>query len=255
MIDIHCHILPGLDDGARSIEESVLMARVAVKEGITGIVATPHHRTSHFDNERQAVLDAVELLQQRLVEEEIPLEIYPGQEIRIHSDMSQLFNTEELVTINNNNRYFLLELPFEQIPTYTEQLLFNVQTQGFRPILVHPERHHIFQEHPNRLFELIQHGAVTQLTAGSLTGRFGKKVKKLSEDLLRHNFIQLIASDAHQPKKRGFELQEAYRIAGKIIGRQAVYQLMENAERVLKGQSLVIEEPIRIKHKRFLGLF
>jgi protein-tyrosine phosphatase len=237
------------------MEESILMAKAASNQGITNIVASPHHRTSRYDNDRDSVLVAVDHLNQRLQEEGIAVTIHPAQEIRIHSDMSQTFNADELLTINDDGQYLLLELPFDHIPTYTEHLLFNLQTQGYTPIIVHPERHHTFLEHPNKLFDLIQHGALTQLTAGSLTGQFGKQVKKLSESLLTHHYIHLIASDAHHYSKRGFQLQDSYRAVSKMMGRRMTSQLMENAEHVLTGKKIVLDEPYRIKKKRFFGLF
>lgn len=254
MIDIHCHILPGLDDGSKHMEESIQMARIAYKQGITKLIATPHHRTHRFDNEKQVVLEAVNNLNQRLADEEIPVMIYPGQEIRLHNEMVYTFNQDELLSLNNSH-YILIELPTDTLPSYTEHLLYNLQSQGYVPVIAHPERYDYFVTDLNVLYDLIKHGALTQLTAGSLTGAFGKKTKKIAETMVKHRLVHLLASDAHHLKTRTFDLAEGYLALEKLTNETTVTQFKQQAEAVLVDRQVTPLPPVKVKTKRFFGLF
>ncbi|PXW92016.1 protein-tyrosine phosphatase [Streptohalobacillus salinus] len=255
MIDLHSHILPGLDDGAKDIDESLALARAAVKEGISGIVATPHHKTSRYNSDKESVLTCVETLNARLEDESIPLTVYPGQEIRIHGEILEEIIQSELLTINQNNRYLLVEFPTEQIPHYASRLLFDIQTHGYTPVIVHPERNHVFLKEPERLYEFVRNGSLTQLTASSLTGQFGKQIKQFSEQILEHRLAHVIASDAHHVERRGFHMKEACLEIEDAFGSPLLNQLLENAHLMLAGETLYIDEPLKPKKKKFFGLF
>lgn len=254
MIDIHCHILPGLDDGAKHMEESVHMARFAYEQGITKLIATPHHRTHRFDNEKQVVLEVVEQLNQRLVDEDIPVTIYPGQEIRLHNEMVHTFNQSELLSLNHS-LYILIEFPTDTLPSYAEHLLYNLQSQGYIPVIAHPERYDYFMKDLNVLYDIVKQGALTQLTAGSLTGAFGKKTKKIAESMVKHRLVHVLASDAHHLKTRTFDLAEGYRALEKLTNETMVHQFKQQAEAILLDQQLAPLSPVKVNNKRFFGLF
>ncbi|MBM7690771.1 protein-tyrosine phosphatase [Peribacillus deserti] len=256
MIDLHSHILPGIDDGADSLEESVELARLAVKEGIQTLYATPHHKNGSYENSRISILQSVDTLNQVLRDEQIPLRIMPGQEIRIHGEMAEEVEKAELLPIGiKEGQYLLVELPSGHVPAYTKKVLFDIQLQGITPIIVHPERNAEIIERPHVLFNLVDKGALTQVTASSLAGYFGKKIKRFSQELIAANLTHFIASDAHNIKNRSFNMVHAYDEIEKEFGIDMIYFFKENAESVLLGESVYKEMPQQIKTKKFLGIF
>ncbi|MCZ0702988.1 protein-tyrosine phosphatase [Natronobacillus azotifigens] len=255
MIDIHCHILPNVDDGAKHMEDSVAMAKEAASQGIHTMLATPHHKNGRYDNPKDSIIQGVAELNKRLEAEGIPVTILPGQEIRIYGEMIEDLNHNELLPINETSRYVLVELPTNHVPRFTAQLLFDLQVQEITPIIVHPERNTQLLEHPNMLYDFVRNGALTQITAASLVGKFGKKIKKFSHDLIEANLTHFVASDTHNTTSRRSYMQEATKEIKQIYGTGTVYYLMENAQLLIEGQTVFAEEPTRIKQKKFLGLF
>lgn len=254
MIDIHCHILAGIDDGAQTDNDSLAMAKLAVQEGITTIVATPHHKNGRYLNPKQDVLVKVAELNKRLLEEEIDLKILPGQETAISGELLEDYENGHVLTLNETN-YVFVELPSDHVPRYTEKMLFDLQLKGLIPVIVHPERNREIHERPELLYKLVEKGALAQLTAGSVCGRFGKKIKRFSEQLIEANLVHFIASDAHNITSRGFHLQQAYDVVEKLYGMDMVYLYRENAELLVEGMNVFKEVPQRVKRKRFLGIF
>ncbi|MGD6831753.1 tyrosine-protein phosphatase [Sutcliffiella halmapala] len=254
MIDIHCHILPSVDDGAKHMTESIEMARAAVQQGITTIVATPHHNDGKYMNKKEEILEKVEELNSRLKKEAIDLTILPGQECRISGEIIEHYENGEVLTLNNTSKYIFIELPSSQVPLYTEKLVYDLQMKGLIPIIVHPERNAELIETPDKLYQLVKKGACTQVTAASVAGKFGKKIKKFSLDLIEANLVHFIASDAHNIKNRTFVMKEAYDVIGKEFGHDVMYMLMENAELLIEGQTIMKEIPERIKKKKLFGL-
>ncbi|MFB4159239.1 tyrosine-protein phosphatase [Geomicrobium sp. JSM 1781026] len=255
MIDIHCHILPGIDDGSPHLQESISMAKDAVRSGIHTMVATPHHRLRHYENSREKVLQRVEDFNRRLFNEDVNLTVLPGQETRIYGDMLEGVYEKELLTLNDGDKYLFVELPGEQIPTYTSQLLYNVLQSGITPIVVHPERNSAIRAKPNWLYDIVNSGVATQLTAGSLTGEFGKATKQFANSLIEHELVHFIASDTHGMKRRKNRLQQAYKQIQGDFGDETVLFFQENAELAVAHQHIMMNEPSRIKKKKVFGLF
>jgi protein-tyrosine phosphatase len=254
MIDIHSHILPSVDDGAQTIDDAIVMAKAAVAEGITTIIATPHHRNGTFENPKETIIERVSALNEALQQNQISLTVLPGQEIRIHGEWLDHYHQGELLPLANTN-YVLIELPSNHVPRYTEQLLFDIQMQGMIPVIAHPERNAELIEHPDLLYQFVKKGALTQLTASSVAGHFGKKIKQFSLQMIEANLAHFIASDAHNTTNRTFHMREAYKTLAKEFGSQAVYIFQENAELLIKNQTVYKDVPERIKRKKFLGLF
>ncbi|WP_047983566.1 tyrosine-protein phosphatase [Ornithinibacillus californiensis] len=255
MIDIHSHILPGIDDGAKTMTDSLVMAQAAVKQGIHTIIATPHHQNGQYINEKQDIKLYVDQLNENLQEANIPLTVLVGQETRINGDMIEELQSGVIATLNNT-KYVFVEFPSGEVPRYSEQMLFDIQVAGYTPIIVHPERNRQIAEHPSILFNFVQKGALTQVTAASLVGKFGKTIQKLSHQLVDHNLTHFIASDAHNTTTRGFVMQEAYQILKQEHGNSAFYMFMENAQLLIDGQYVHRNEPERIqKKKKIFGLF
>lgn len=251
MIDLHCHILPNLDDGPQTIAESVEMAESAVKKGITHIVATPHHQNGRYTNDREQVEQVLSLLKQELLLRNISLSLSASQEVRIHGELLSEIKTGKIKFIDENSRYLLLEFPTTFIPGYAEPLFAQLIDSGYCPIIVHPERNHVFVKQPSKLLRLIQQGALCQLTAGSILGAFGKKAEKISHQFIEANLIHLIASDAHNVTSRGFDLLEAYSALNKKYGKALTNRFQEDSYQILKGQPIETLKPIPVKRKRW----
>jgi protein-tyrosine phosphatase len=254
MIDIHCHILFGVDDGARTLEDSLEMARAAVKEGIHAIIATPHHKNGRYDNPKKVIIEKTMLLNHHLRQERIPIKIFPGQEPAIHGELVDGCENGEIQTLNGT-QYVFVELPSGHVPRYTEKLLFDIQMKGLVPIIVHPERNLEIVEKPDLLYQFIRNGALSQLTACSITGNFGKKIKGFSEKLIDANLVHFIASDAHGLTSRPFQMAKAYDQIERRYGQDMVYLFQENAELLANDLNVYKEIPQAVKRKKILGIF
>jgi len=248
MIDIHCHILPGVDDGAKNVEDSITMAKEAAKEGIHTIVATPH-LNNQYDNRKVEIREKVEELNLNLQAANINVKILPGQEPRIFGEILADFEKGDIQTLNDS-QYLFIEFPSSHVPRYTEKLLFDLQVKGLTPIIVHPERNAELIERPDVLYNLVEKGALTQVTASSLCGYFGKKIKNFSIQLIENNLTHFIASDAHNVINRSFKMEEAFEFIESKFGTDYVYLFKENAELLIDGKSIMREIPTSIKKKK-----
>lgn len=254
VIDIHTHILPGIDDGAVSWSDSLEMAKVAVDQGIHTIIATPHHQNGRYINERQNVTKYIEEFQFRLLDEKIPLTVLAGQENRVQPNLLKEISIGKIGMLYET-MYILLELPYREIPHYVMELITELQLAGYIPIIAHPERNLRIKEDPGILLEFVQKGALAQITAASVIGRFGKSIQKLTSQLVNANLAHFIASDAHNTIDRGFVLQEAYQFIRDNYGNDVRYMFIENAELLLKGQYVNRLAPKEIKQRKVFGLF
>jgi protein-tyrosine phosphatase len=255
MIDIHSHILPGIDDGAQTLEDALLMAETAVKEGITHLYATPHHRNGRYENEKHSILHHVNVFNEKLAERNIPLHVLPGQETRLYKELVEELDREVLIPLHHQLKYLLIELPSSQVPGYAAETIYELNLRNYIPIIVHPERNSEIMENPDLLHDLILEGALTQITANSVIGNFGKKIMNFSHELIRANMTHFIASDAHNVSGRGFHLNEAFETIQKQHGVDKRFYLQENAQMLLKGENVFVEQPKHIRRKKFLGIF
>lgn len=236
-IDIHSHILPNLDDGASSLEQSLEMARQAVKEGIHTIIATPHHGNGIYWNPTDTILKAVEKINKLLIDNGICLQIAPGQEVRFYRTLVDDFAQHANLTLNDS-RYILLELPQAEIPKELDETIYELRMLGLVPIIAHPERNWEFLDHPQRLSLIVSQGALIQLTSHSITGLFGRKIQKFSLHLCQNKLAHFIASDAHEPYYRSIGLEAAYRIVRTTVNSEYADGLQENARRVLTDEPI-----------------
>ncbi|QQK80453.1 tyrosine protein phosphatase [Salicibibacter cibi] len=255
MIDIHSHILPGIDDGAPHMQESLSMARQAVADGITHMIATPHHRNGHFDNEKKGIMEQVQRLNDAIVDERLPLMVLSGQETRVYGEMVEGLRTGELCTLVDGGHYLFVELPSDHVPRYTGRLLYDLLQAEVVPVIVHPERNMQILKDPAWLYEMVKGGAVTQVTAASVTGDFGKTIRKFSDQLIENNLTHFVASDTHTTTKRPNRLRAAYEALENKYGTDTVLFFQENAELLMNHQYVMMDEPQRIKKKKAFGLF
>jgi len=252
MIDIHSHILYGLDDGAKELANSIEMAKQAVSEGVTAIIATPHHKHPSFQNPKDVVLNRINELQTELKKQNIPLEIFPGQEIRLFGELAETIDkSQDLLTLNHSE-YVLIEFPSSSIPRYTEQLFYDLMVKGYTPIVAHPERNAEIAENTDKLYRLIKNGALSQVTAASVAGLFGKKTQKLSLNLLEHQQAHFVASDAHNITNRACSWQDAMGVLGKKLGSDMVDLVNMQAQDVVQARSIRKLAPERISQRKKL---
>ncbi|MCC5894475.1 MAG: tyrosine protein phosphatase [Alkalibacterium sp.] len=247
MYDLHCHILHGIDDGAQTLEDSIKMAELAVSEGITHILATPHHQKREWVNNKKSVIHQVRELQAELVDRRIDLTVFPGQEVSIYGELLADIEKNEILFTDEAHTYILIEFPTASIPTYAERLFYDLQSHGKTPVIVHPERNHAIIEHPNRLKNFIDKGALAQLTAASYTGGFGKKIEKLSKQLIEANLVHFIASDAHNTGNRSFHMKEAYDLLAKEYGRSKRNAFNQTTKDLLNGDPVIAPDTHSIK--------
>lgn len=226
MIDIHCHLLPGMDDGPASMDESLAMARLALADGIRGAICTPHWHPMFWPNERIAVAEAVESLRQRLQAEAIVFDVWPGSELSLDADLEVGIADGRLGTLNGGS-WVLLELPGAYPPPGIDEFLLNLLRSGRRIVLAHPERYSFVQRDPARLYAWVEMGLTVQITAASLLGRLGPKIANLCRILLEHRLVHFVASDGHGVDNRRPLLRDARTLAEEIVGNADAVRLTE----------------------------
>jgi len=247
MIDLHSHILPGLDDGAGDDREALAMAGQSVKDGITTVVATPHVLDQGYRGARERIIARVELFTRMLREEGLPLTVLPGAEIMVAPDLAAYFRSGDLPTLGLSGRYLLVELPFQEIPCCLERVLFELRIAGVTPVLAHPERYRFLSFDTLRSY--IDNGLLTQVNAGSLWGCFGEEARRTAEILVTHDMAHLIGTDAHRARgSRKPALSPCRRALTALVGPEKTANLLEhNPAGIIAGEIIRIEEPREYK--------
>lgn len=239
MIDLHSHILPGVDDGAQTLEDSLEMARKAISQGITHLMCTPHHNNGKYNNPADKILRDVAALQKELDQRGLDLTLLEGQEVRLTELLLTAIQRDEILFTDLDNTYLLIEFPTNEIPIYAEQVFYHLLNRGQVPVIVHPERNAVFREEPNRLVSFLEMGTLTQLTAPSIVGIFGSDIQNTARQMLEHNMLYMVASDAHNLRHRTFLMKEAYAEIRKIGGIEMVQAMEQMAKDLVNGDSVV----------------
>lgn len=254
MIDLHCHILPGVDDGPATLRESLYMARYAVEDGIHTIAATPHSLGGTFPNPPQKILKDVETFRECLISEKIPLTIYPGAEVHFCPDMAKHILSGKTTFLDQAGRYILIEFPFQIVPKKFKENLFQLRQNNIIPIIAHPERNPVIYRDTQFLADLISMGCLTQINSTSVTGGFGDEIFHCTKELLELRMVHIIASDAHSAASRPPSLSLAVQSAADILKSQkeALEMVTERPKSILNGKPVKIPEfTIPPKKKRF----
>lgn len=246
MIDLHNHILPGIDDGSKNLEETIEMAKIAVSEGITKIVVTPHHRRSDYLVEKEDILKKIKYINKVFGDKNISLDIYPGMEIHMSRDIPEKLKNNELLSLNNS-RYILIEFPFRGDLDYTEDVLHEIKILGYVPIIAHPERYEKVMKDPNYVKELIENGCLIQMNSNSLIGQFGEECKRTAEILIEHKMVHLLATDAHSCKRRCPKLKQDIEKIKQINNEQYIRSIIDNADKVFNNEEIKIEDALIYK--------
>jgi protein-tyrosine phosphatase len=233
MIDLHTHILPGVDDGVETDDEAVAFARVASGDGVRVLVATPHCKEGTWDNGREEVLSGVERLRRLLAREEVDLAVEPGAEVHLCPDLVARVRDGRAPTLADNGKTLLLELSLTQYPVELEKLIFELKLAGLEVLLAHPERIRYFQEDPKRYEAVVRVGAYGQITTGSILGRFGSRAQEYSAELLRKGLVHVLASDAHNTRGRSPVLTPAVEAIVPHVGERFARSMVEGVPRAL----------------------
>jgi protein-tyrosine phosphatase len=196
-IDLHCHLLPDVDDGPKTLKDSLLLARSLADKGFSHVVATPHYIEDYSPDYRQRVEQSFRKLTHTLREEKVPLTVYLGGELLVTPALIALAKERELPTLNGT-RYVLVELPlYQPLPLYMEDVFFALQARGYTPVLAHPERMEAFKGDIQKVYKLASRGICMQINLGSLVGVFGRSAKRLAIEMLKYHLAPFVASDSH----------------------------------------------------------
>ncbi len=243
MIDVHAHVLPGIDDGATDLDESLAMARQWVAEGVTGVVATVHSAEAlasglTSDAMRRSAGEMQSWLRARSVE----LTIYPGCEVFGESESLTWVRDGRLATLNGS-RYVLIEAPMTYLPPYFDRLLYDFQAAGYVPIVAHPERNAGVVEKPGKLRDWAERGMLNQITAGSILGKHGRKSQHLARVAIQRRWIHLVASDAHGAVVRTPSLAAARAEVAALAGEEEARRLFLEVPRSIIDDELIETRP------------
>lgn len=253
MIDLHCHILPEVDDGSQDMEESIQMAGLAEEDGIEKIVATPHlFRKNFIHNSIKQIKKKHNKLIQALKENNIEIDILPGAEVYVtHNLLQKVREKRKYLTINNSS-YMFIEFPSEHVFPGVKNLLFQLMSEEVIPIIAHPERNKAFSQRPVLLYELLRMGALAQANAGSFSGLYGRRAEEAVYRFLEMRFIHFVASDGHNHRFIPPQLSHALNQASSVLGEKLALALVKNnPQAVLEDKPIpYYPEPVEPKKKK-----
>ena len=246
MFDLHAHILPGVDDGARTPEETLEMSRAAARCGTKAVLATPHRKDVTENWSVDHLNRLIDEINAQNREQGVDLSLLLGMENHLSPDLPNEIEAGRALTMNNS-RYILVEMPFFGRPDWVEDTLSRIQIQGLTPVLAHPERIEAFQQDPDLLATFIERGMLSQITAGSVVGTWGEQVKRFTHELLRSRMAHVMASDTHAPTgRRSPNLGIGIETAASLVGSHAATMMVTDTPKaILDDRPVVIETPRR----------
>ncbi len=249
MIDLHNHLLPAIDDGAKKLDESLEFLRIGYRDGVRTVVATPHMKPGVYDNSRETILKRVEMVREaQRGDEAAGVTLLPGAEVYFTGDVVERARAGDLMTIADGGRYLLLELPYQQIPMGVDDTIFQLKLLGITPLMAHPERVAYYLEDLERVIASVRLGALMQVTGASVTGTFGSKAKDFARRMLERNLVHVLASDSHDASYRPPRLTPAVAAAARVVGEEAARRMVEDTPRaILAGREVQIDEPIEVR--------
>ncbi len=252
MIDIHSHIIFDVDDGSKSIEQSIQIAQEAKEAGFDKIIVTPHYMEQYYECNKETIKQKLQKLQEQLTG---LVTLYQGNEIYITNQINTLLEEEKATTLNGG-QYVLFELPINAEPLNITEVVYQILEEGRIPILAHPERYPYIQKDPNKLIPLIEDGVLMQCNFGSIVGIYGKEPKETIKKLLEHHMVHFLGSDVHRPNTIYPRIKQALEEIEALIGREEKELITYiNPKAILENSKIEIGEPIPMKKKGFFKLF
>jgi protein-tyrosine phosphatase len=255
LIDLHCHILPGIDDGPVDIEESIEMARQAVEDGIHSVVATPHSGNGVYVNTCSDICRQVQTFNRILEDHGVPLCVMPGAEEHFRPEMVGGQDPGKGCTLNDAGMYLLVEFPFMSFPDIAAETLLGMLQAGLTPILAHPERNAAFQKDIDILHALVDAGCLTQITAMSLTGELGEPAMACAYQMIERRLAHVIASDAHSAGSRRPVLCAAVEVAATLLGSraEALAMVVRTPVAIISGKTVLRRQAVKPRKKWWRG--
>ncbi|WP_350345073.1 CpsB/CapC family capsule biosynthesis tyrosine phosphatase [Proteinivorax tanatarense] len=251
MIDVHSHILPGIDDGASCIEQAIEMAKIAQQENITKIISTPHYLGEGQDASKESILKAAKLLNQSCVDNGIDIDILVGQELYANINLLEDIKNNNVLPLANTD-FLLIEFPMMSLPSWADDILHGIMVLGYKPVIAHPERYGYVINNPDIVKEWINMGCFTQINSMSITGRFGSKVQKVVKELATRDMIHLLGTDSHSHRGRSPKVQDSISLLKNWIGTKDAKMVVDNGFRLLENQELVTKVP-QTKRNKFVS--
>jgi len=255
MIDLHMHILPNIDDGAADIRIALDMLKMAADEGTKTVVATPHILSGESCTKWEKIVEDCHNMASLAVERDLNIRLCPGAEVFLDYDLLDILVQPGPYCLNGG-KYILIELPAHQIPAYTDEFFFTLQTRGFWPILAHPERNAQLVSQPDRLEDWINKGILVQINGGSLLGQMGKRAMHFAERLVASSMVHTLGSDAHNLSRRGPGLRKAAKKLAALSGVSAAEEITVNLpRRILESQSIDTGDTRYLHNKKGTSAF
>ncbi|WP_254903639.1 tyrosine-protein phosphatase [Clostridium tyrobutyricum] len=250
---MHIHLLPGIDDGSKSMDETRQMLRMIEQDGIHSVIATPHFYRGHYENYREDVEKLVHSVNEFADESGINVKLFSGQEVFLDDHTVDEYECGHIAPMDKTN-YMLVELPMIKMPENAMDIVYELKIRGIKPIMAHPERYKYIIENPEKINLFVDEGCLLQLNAGSICGKFGSDVKKTAHTLVKNGMCNFIGSDAHSSTRRRPGLSEAFEIV-KNIDEEMAEILEQNSEKLLENENInLCNERIKIK-KGFFSFF
>lgn len=246
MIDLHCHLLPGIDDGPETLDEGVALALHAAQHGIVRAVVTPHVHVGRYRNERASIEADLERFRAELARRRIALTLHLGGEVRLNEDIIALVSEGRVPFIGARDGYriLLLEFPHSHIPAGADKFVAWLLKQNIRPLIAHPERNKDIHGDIDRIIPFLSMGCWLQLTAGAVAGNFGEPSRTRARQLLERGWVSILASDAHNLEHRPPELEPGRRAAALIVGEEESWKLVrDNPRAIIDGAAQVASRP------------
>lgn len=235
MFDLHCHLLPGIDDGPETLEQALALARLAVHNGITHSVVTPHIHPGRYENSAASIAAAVQNFREALLREQIPLQLGFAGEVRLSAEILMMVEEQQIPFFGTleDHQVFLLEFPHSHIPPGADKLVEWLLDRNIRPMIAHPERNKDIMRKFDKIQPFIEAGCLFQLTAGSVAGDFGEAAQQTARLMLETGEVTILASDAHNLNFRPPRLDHGRDAAAEIIGAKLAQQLVYDRPKAL----------------------
>ena len=250
MIDLHSHILYGLDDGSRDLQMTLDMLAIAVEDGTSTMVATPHYMVGANQYDGEILRDRYNQVLDHIDRAGMEIDLLLGHELYLDECMVQHLEDGQALTLGNTS-YVLFEFPMGAIPLYTDQVIYGLLDHGYKPIIAHPERYIPIQEDPNLLIKYIEMGCITQINTSSINGVNGKRARQVARLLLENNMGHLVATDSHSNRRRRPGLSTAYGEVVSWLGREKADRIFfHNPRQVVDDERLILDGALYIKRQK-----